>query len=73
MVKRIKAGQRKARKEKGIEGLNPAFLKKLFGSKVVGFAERPVIEKITGKPYEEVKAQVLGFFADMLMSGILKQ
>lgn len=40
--------------------------------KWIGFAERPVIEKITGLPYETVKSRVLDFFVQMLLGGVTK-
>ncbi len=57
MIARIKAGIRKAKKKAG----NP---------RIIGFLEAPLIEKITGRPYEEVKAQVLDAFVRLLLSGI---
>lgn len=60
MVIRIKAGQRKAKK---IKAGNP---------KWIGFAERPLIEKVTGRPYEEVKNAVLDYFVSMVLGGVKK-
>lgn len=61
MVSRIKAGQRKAKKQNPI--LSPQW---------IGFAERPLIEKVTGRPYEEVRERVLDFFVSMVLGGVKK-
>lgn len=63
MRRRIKNGLRKAKKRtKALDFGNPGF---------IGFAERGIIEKVTGQPYEKVRAQVLDTFARMLMTGIV--
>ena len=61
MKRRIKAGIKKAHKASE----NPF-------AKWIGFAERPVIEKVTGLPYEEVRTKVLDFFVSMLLGGVKK-
>jgi len=70
MRRRIKAGLRKAKKRKGvmIDVAGASFLSPQW----IGFAERPVIEKITGLPYDEVKSRVLDFFVQMLLGGVKK-
>ncbi|MBA7586995.1 hypothetical protein ES708_29003 [subsurface metagenome] len=67
MIKRIKAGQKKAKQVK-IVGLPASLLNPSW----IGFAERPVIEKVTGLPYEEVKSRVLDFMVSMVLGGIKK-
>lgn len=72
MRRKIKTGVRKAQKvrlggtvESGM--LSPSIVSPHW----VGFGERALIEKATGKPYEQVRADVLDFFARQLMSGIV--
>jgi len=72
MSRRIKSGLRKAQKAKANPALSTA-LGSILSPKWVGFAEKPVIEKITGQDYEVVKQRVLDWFVNMLMSGIVKQ
>jgi hypothetical protein len=69
MISKIKAGQRKAKRKKElrIEG-NPSW----FDPSFIGFAERPLIEKVTGQPYEAVKSKVLDFMVSMILGGIKK-
>ncbi|MBA7711253.1 hypothetical protein ES703_120208 [subsurface metagenome] len=38
----------------------------------IGFAEKPLIEKITGRPYAEVRELALDFFVSMLLGGLGK-
>ena len=57
MIGRIKKGQKKAKKVAG----NP---------RIIGMLEAPIIEKLTGVPYDQAKANVLDFFARMLLSSI---
>jgi hypothetical protein len=73
MVSRIKSGLRKAKKTKADNPALTSALKSIISPSWVGFAEKPVIEKITGLDYDVVKGKVLDFFVNMLMSGILKQ
>jgi hypothetical protein len=70
MIRRIKAGQRKRKKADKVKivGLPASILNPSW----IGFAEKPVIEKVTGLPYEEVKSRVLDFFVSMLLGGIKK-
>ncbi|MBA7708857.1 hypothetical protein ES703_117761 [subsurface metagenome] len=67
MVRRIKAGQKKAKAARvdspGSSFWNPSW---------IGFAERPLIEKVTGMPYEEVKSKVLDFLVQALLGGVRK-
>ncbi|MBA7586282.1 hypothetical protein ES708_28279 [subsurface metagenome] len=67
MVSRIKAGQRKAKK---IKASNP--VGGILSPQWIGFAERPLIEKVTGRPYEEVRERVLDFFVSMVLGGVKK-
>ncbi|MBA7551152.1 hypothetical protein ES705_43688 [subsurface metagenome] len=67
MIKRIKAGQKKASKVK-IVGLPASVLNPSW----IGFAEKSGIEKVTGLPYEEVKSRVLDFMVSMVLGGIKK-
>jgi hypothetical protein len=72
MRRRIKLGLRKAKRKKGDNpGLQP--ISKILNPKWVGFVERPVIEKMTGRPYGDVKADILDAFANMLMGGLTKE
>ncbi len=61
LARRIKRGMVKAKKRKSELPNYPAW---------IGFAERPLIEKVTGRPYEEVRQAVLDFFVSMLLGGI---
>ena len=56
MKRRIKAGLKKAKK-KVASNPNLQAISKILNPNWVGFVERPVIEKLTGRPYEEVKAE----------------
>jgi len=67
MKARIKGGLKKAKKKRGNL---PAGLPNF--PEWIGFAEKPVIEKITGRPYEEVKSIVLDFFVRALLGGVKK-
>ena len=69
MRRRIKAGLRKRRKQVGVE--SGMFSPSIVSPHWIGFAEKALIEKATGRPYEEVKKDVLDFFARQLMSGIV--
>jgi len=66
MKRRIKKGMKKARQSGGVTVGNP------ISWNWIGFAEKPLIEKVTGRPYEEVKGQVLDFFVSALLGGIGK-
>ena len=70
MRRRIKAGLKKAKKAKvaRIDVAGQSFISPSW----IGFAERPLIEKITGKPYEQVKGQVLDFLVQMILGGVTK-
>lgn len=70
MSRKIKRGMRKARERSRvmIDVAGQSFL----SPKWIGFAERPLIEKVTGLPYEEVKSRVLDFFVQMLLGGVTK-
>lgn len=72
MKRRIKSGLKKRKQATTNPNLATA-LKSVLSPSWVGFAEKPVIEKLTGLPYDTVKERVLNFFLDMLMSGIIKQ
>lgn len=76
MRRRVKAGLRKAKKAKANPELYPGndfaeTVKKILNPSWVGFAERPLIEKITGRPYEQVKAQALDAFVSQLFKRFL--
>ena len=69
LSRRIKRGMAKAKKAVGVGGVtvgNPVSLN------WIGFAEKPIIEKITGKPYAQVREEVLDFFVSMLLGGVAK-
>jgi len=66
--RRIRAGKRKAEKKKN----NPFDIKAILSPKWAGFAERPIIEKVTGRPYEEVKKEVLDAFVQHALHGLTK-
>lgn len=57
MKRRIKLGLRKAKKLK----TNP---------RIIGALEAPLIEKLTGRSYDDVKSQVLDTFVRILLSGL---
>lgn len=64
LSRKIKRGMRKAKASTGLVVGNP------LSMNWIGFAERPLIEKVTGLPYEQVRAQVLDFLVSMLLGGI---
>jgi hypothetical protein len=64
MVSRIKRGLKKSNRSKN--GALPNF------PSWIGFAEKPLIEKVTGRPYEQVKSAVLDFMVSALLGGITK-
>ncbi len=66
MKRKIKRGMRKAKAIGGVTVGNP------ISWDWIGFAERPLIEKMTGRPYAEVKDRVLDFFVSMLLGGLGK-
>lgn len=76
MKRRIKAGLRKAKKTTPTEhypGNDFAeTVKKILNPSWAGFAERGIIEKVTGRPYEQVKAQALDAFVAQLFKGFMK-
>lgn len=76
MRRRVKAGLRKAKKAQSEPHMpgNPFLetLKKVLNPSWTGFAERPIIEKLTGRPYEQVRAEVLDAFVAQLFDGIKK-
>jgi hypothetical protein len=70
LSRRIKKGMKSARGKAlvqvdsaGASFWNPSW---------IGFAERPLIEKVTGMPYEQVKSRVLDFFVQMMLGGVKK-
>ena len=73
LSKRIKSGMKKARNTYHAPG-NPFIetVKKILDPSWVGFAERPLIEKITGRPYEEVRKQAVDAFVSELFKGVIK-
>ncbi|MBA7712423.1 hypothetical protein ES703_121397 [subsurface metagenome] len=64
LSRKIKRGMKKARATGGVTVGNP------LSFNWIGFAEKPTIEKITGRPYAEVREQVLDFFVRMLLGGV---
>jgi len=70
MRRKVKAGLRKAKKAYHAPG-NPfaETVKKILNPSWTGFAERPVIEKITGRPYEQVRMEALDAFVAQLFDG----
>lgn len=83
MRRRIKTGLRKSKKQRNnVLGFvvpknhapgNPfaETLKKILNPSWTGFLERPVIEKITGRPYEQVRSEALDAFVAQLFTGVL--
>lgn len=63
LSRRIKSGIRKAKKKNTPLPNFPEW---------IGFAERPLVEKVTGRPYNEVREAVLDFFVKMVLGGITK-
>jgi len=73
MRKRIKAGLRKRKQANATQRIlidSPG--NSFWNPSWVGFAERGLIEKVTGMPYEEVKSKVLDFFVQLLLGGVRK-
>jgi len=66
LSRKIKKGMKKARAGAGLMVGNP------LSMEWIGFAEKPMIEKITGKPYAEVKELVTDFFVRMLLGGLTR-
>jgi hypothetical protein len=72
MTGRIKRGVRKARRAKADITVESGMLSpSIVSPHWIDFGERKLIEKATGKPYEQVRADVLDFFARQLMSGVV--
>lgn len=61
LSRRVKSGMRKAKKARQPLPNFPQW---------IGFAERPLIEKVTGRPYEEVRQAVLDWLVSALLGGI---
>ncbi|MBA7551840.1 hypothetical protein ES705_44390 [subsurface metagenome] len=77
MSRRIKAGIRKSKKARGIlVTASPLDLRKtvqnILNPPWVGFAEKPIIEKLTGKPYAEVKEAVLDAIVRQALEPLIK-
>ena len=69
MRRRIKAGKKKAL----LKGNpSPNALKNILSPSWVGFAEKGTIEKLTGRPYEEVKAKLTDAFVQLILGSIGK-
>lgn len=63
MIRRIKKGLAKTKKKAN----NPSILSPSW----VGFAERNIIEKLSGRPYDEVKdAMTAAFLRQLMMKGL---
>ncbi|MBA7551901.1 hypothetical protein ES705_44452 [subsurface metagenome] len=71
MKRRIKAGLRRRRKAQVVGVESGMYSPSIVSPHWVGFAEKALIERATGRPYEEVKTDVLDFFARQLMSGVV--
>lgn len=71
MKRRIKLGLKRA-KAKGKQLTFDVAGQSLISPQWIGFAERGLIEKTTGLPYEEVKSRVLDFFVQMALGGVKK-
>jgi hypothetical protein len=67
MIGRIKAGLRKRKKELSLTAGNPF---NLLRPSFVGFAERPLIEALTGRPYEEVRQAFLNAMTSTVGTGV---
>jgi len=74
MKRRIKAGLKKRKKANpgGHRPGNPfaETLKKILNPSWTGFAERGIIEKATGRPYEQVRTEALDAFVAELFGGL---
>jgi hypothetical protein len=70
MKRRIKTGLKKHKQQQRI--LVDSAGNSLWNPSWIGFAERPIIEKVTGMKYEDVKSKVLDFFVQMLLGGVTK-
>ncbi len=70
MKRRIKLGLKRAKKKAGV--MIDVAGQSLISPRWIGFAERGLIEKTTGLPYEEVKSRVLDFFVQMALGGVKK-
>lgn len=71
MKKRIRKGLRARMKEQHVVG-NPFLetVKKVLNPSWTGFGERPIIEKLTGRPYEQVRQETLDAFVAQVFEGI---
>jgi len=76
MRRRIKSGLRKSRKAKASYAVpgNPFLetIKKVLNPSWTGFAERPIIEKLTGRPYEQVRQETLDALVASVFAGLTK-
>ncbi|MBA7696017.1 hypothetical protein ES703_104659 [subsurface metagenome] len=70
MKRKIKAGLKKAKKAKAVS-IDVAG-QSLISPSWIGFAERPLIEKVTGLDYNVVKGRVLDFLVQMVLGGVRK-
>ena len=67
MRRKIKKGMKDRKKKTGGYTVgNPVSLD------WIGFAEKPLIEKVTGRPYAEVRSQVLDMLVSMVLGGVGK-
>jgi len=69
MKRRIQAGKKKALKKTNV---SPDALKRILSPSWVGFAEKGTIEKLTGRPYEEVKGKLTDAFVQLILGSIGK-
>ena len=76
MRSRIKRGLKKARKAEGTYHApgNPFLetIKKVLNPSWTGFAERPIIEKLTGRPYEQVRQETLDALVASVFASLTK-
>jgi len=69
MKRRIKLGLKKA---KANPKNNPSLqaISRILNPKWVGFIEKPIIEKLTGRPYEDVKRDILDGLVGLIIGGL---
>lgn len=80
MRRKIKAGIRKSKRVRAESDLvvaNSPFdlratIRNIVNPPWAGFAEKPLIEKITGRPYQEVKDAIVDAMVRQALSGLTK-
>ncbi|MBA7712349.1 hypothetical protein ES703_121323 [subsurface metagenome] len=77
MRRRIKAGLKKAKRSVDTYHApgNPFLetVKKVLDPSWTGFAERPAIEKLTGRPYEQVRQETLDALVASVFVSLIKR